>query len=161
MAKLNIKNIENVEGEYHLMFFEGKNIIESAKNEMRYAVMSLLFFACFVVFFIVISGFNLFYVGFMIVFFVVFLTMTIYLMREKKKGIKQCVYAVQKSRTTDIVNKQVDTRKMSKVFVRSMTNTLDKYDAKEKYPHMVQKFKRKRKHAHLAGAIEKFEKEGK
>ncbi len=161
MAKMNIKNIENVEGEYHLMFFEGKNIVESAKNDLRNAWISLLFFASFIVFFILISDFNLFYVGFMLAYLVFFLTVVIYLSCEKKKGMKQCVYAVQKSRTTDIVNKQVDTRKVSKAFVRSMSNTLDKYDTKEKYPHMVQKFKRKRRHAHLVSAINDFEKEGK
>ena len=61
MAKLNINNIENVEGKYHLMFFEGKNMIENAKNDLRYAYISLLLFSLLIVLFIIVSGFNLYF----------------------------------------------------------------------------------------------------
>lgn len=159
--RANINNIENVEGEYHVMFFEGKNIVEAAKNELRYAWFSLLFFSALLLLFIVISGFNLYYVGFLAVFLVVFLVFYILLKREKRKGVKQCVYAVQKSRTTDIVAKQVDNRKAGRALVRSMSGTLDKYDVKEKYPKLRQKIKRRLRHEHIVDAITQFEEENK
>ena len=161
MARLNINNIENVEGKYHLMFFEGKNMIEAAKNDLRYAYGSLLLFSLLIVLFIVISGFNLYYVGFVAVFLVFFLTIFIYLKREKHKGIKQCIYAVQNSKTSNIVAKQVDNRKRNKVFVKSMSTTLDKYDAKKKYPTIVHKYFRRRKHKHIVEIINDFDKEEK
>ena len=159
MARLNINNIENVEGKYHLMFFEGKKMVESAKSDLRYALLALLFFSGLVLLFIVISGFNLFYVGFIGVFLVIFVIMLVYLLRTRKKGIKQCIYAVKNSNASDIVAKQVDNREKSRVFVKSISNTIDKYDAQEKFPTLKQKVKRKRKHEHLVGIINDFEKE--
>lgn len=159
MARLNINNIENVEGKYHLMFREGKDTVESAKNDMRFAWFSLLFFACLVLLFIVISGFNLYYAGFAVVFLIFFVVMCVYSRRRRKKAIKQCVYAVQNSKTTDIVAKQVDNRRASQAIVKSMSSTIDKYDAKEKYPGFIKKYKRKRKHDHIVGIITQFEEE--
>lgn len=157
MARLNINNIENVEGKYHLMFFEGKNIVEQAKSDIRYAWFSLLFFLTLILVFVVVSGFNLFYVGFLAIFFFFFLFTYIYLIRQKKKGTKQCIYAVQNSKTTDIVAKQLDTRKAGKVIMKSMSSTIDKYDVKEKFPKFTQKWKRKRKHNHIVDIINQFE----
>lgn len=159
MAKLNINNIENVEGKYHLMFFEGKKMVESAKADLRYTVFSLLLFAMLILLFIIISGFNLFYVGFALIFLVFFALMVIYLFRKKRKGTKQCIYAVQNSNASEIIAKQVDNRGAGKAIVKSMSSTLDKYDAKEKYPSFIKKYKRKRKHDHLVGIITEFEKE--
>lgn len=161
MAKLNIDNIENVEGKYHLMFFEGKNVVESAKNDLRFTWFSLLFFVSLLLIFVIISGFNLFYVGFLLVFVIFFLAFYIYSKRLKKRAIKQCIYAVQNSKTSDIVAKQVDNRGAGKAIVKSMSSTIDKYDAKEKYPSFVQKYKRRKKHKHLVGIISEFEKENK
>ncbi len=161
MARLNINNIENVEGKYHLMFYEGKNIVQEAKNDIRYAWFSLLLVACLVLLFILVSGFNLFYVGFAVVFLIIFLVTYIYLKREKRKGVKQCIYAVQNSKTTDIVAKQVDNRKTGKLIVNSMSSTIDKYDAKEKFPKFTQKLKRRQKHNHIVGIINQFEEETK
>ena len=143
------------------MFFEGKNIIESAKSEIRYACGALLLFALAVFLFIVISGFNLYYVGFLFVFLVFFLAIYIFLVREKKKGEKQCIYAVQNSKSTDIVNKQIDNRKAGRLIVDSMSSTIDKYDTKEKFPTFIQKLKRKRKHNQIVEVINKFENENK
>lgn len=143
------------------MFFEGKNMIENAKNDLRYAYISLLLFSLLIVLFIIVSGFNLYYVGFALVFLVFFFAILIYLKREKRKGVKQCIYAVQNSKTSNIVNKQVDNRKRNKAFVKSMTSTLDKYDAKEKYPHMLQKYVRRRKHKHIVEIITVFDNEEK
>lgn len=157
MTRLNINNIENVEGKYHLMFFEGKNMVEQAKGDIRYAWFSLLFFLTLILLFVIISGFNLFYIGFLVVFLLFFLFTYIYLKRQKKKGIKQCIYAVQNSKSTDIVAKQVDTRKASKVIMKSMSSTIDKYDTKEKYPTFTQKWKRRRKHSHIVDVINQFE----
>lgn len=139
MARLNIDNIENVEGKYHLMFVEGKNGVESAKNNVRYALFSLLLFAALLLLFIILSGFNLYYVGFGGVFLIFFIVDIIVLLKDKKRNIKQCIYAVQNSKTTDIVAKQVDRRKAGKVMVDSMSSTIDKYDAKEKFPGFMQK----------------------
>ena len=159
MARLNINNIENVEGKYHLMFYEGKNIVEEAKNDIRYAWFSLLFVACLILLFIIVSGFNLYYVGFAVVFLVIFLIAYVFLKREKRKGVKQCIYAVKNSKTTDIVAKQIDNRKAGKVIIRSMSSTIDKYDTKEKFPKFTQKLKRIRKHHHIVGIINQFEEE--
>ncbi len=161
MARMNINNIENVEGKYHLMFYEGKNIVENAKNDLRFAWFSFLLFACLVLIFIIISGFNLFYIGFVLVFLIFFVTMLIYLSRTKRKAVKQCIYAVQNSQTSDIVAKQVDRRGASRAIIKSMSSTLDRYDAREKFPKFRQKIKRKRKHDHIVSAIMQFEEEDK
>ncbi len=159
MAKLNIDNIENVEGKYHLMFFEGKNAVESAKNDLRFTWFSLLFFVSLFLVFVIVSGFNLFYVGFLVVFLVFFLVFYIYSKRIKRKATKQCIYAVQNSKTSDIIAKQVDNRGAGKAIVKSMSSTIDKYDAREKYPSFLQQYKRRKKHKHLVGIITEFEKE--
>ncbi|MBP3619344.1 MAG: hypothetical protein J6J24_01640 [Clostridia bacterium] len=159
MAKLNINNIENVEGKYHLMFFEGKNMVESAKNDLRFTWFSLLFFVCLFLVFVIFTSFNMFYVGFFAVFFVCFLVNFICLKMQKRRGTKQCIYAVQNSKTTEIVNKQIDNRSASKAIVKSMSNTIDKYDAKAKYKGFVQKYKRRKKHKHIVGIIMDFEEE--
>lgn len=159
MARLNINNIENVEGKYHLVFLEGKNMVEQAKNDLRFACFSLLAFCAVVLLFVIVSGFNMYYVGFLVIFLVFFSAMVVYILIVKHKGKKQCIYAVQNSRTSDIVAKQVDRRKRSRALVRSMSSTLDRYDTKKKYPGIYRKFKRKRKHAHLVGVIAEFEKE--
>ena len=159
MAKLNINNIENVEGKYHLMFFEGKNSVENAKNDMRFAWFSLLFFSALLLVFMLFTEFNMFYLGFLGAFLLVFLVTTIYLSRVKKRGRKQCIYAVQNSKTTDIVNKQVDNRGASRAIVKSMSNTIDRYDAKQQYKSIFQKVKRRKKHKHIVGIIMDFEEE--
>ena len=161
MARLNINNIENVEGKYHLMFFEGKNTVENAKNDLRYTWFSLLFFVSLLLIFVIISGFNLFYIGFLGVFLIFFVAYYIYLKRVKRKARKQCIYAVQNSKTTDIVAKQVDNRGVSKAIVKSMSNTIDKYDANAKYPGFLKKYKRSRKHKHIVGIISQFEEDNK
>ena len=159
MARLNINNIENVEGKYHLMFFEGKNKVESTKNDLRFSWFSLLFSVAVLLTFVIVSGFNLFYIGFLGVFMVFFLAFYIYSKLQKRKATKQCIYAVQNSKTTDIIAKQVDNRTVSRAIVKSMSSTIDKYDAKEKYPSFLQKYKRVRKHRHIVGIISEFEKE--
>ncbi len=159
MARININNIENVEGKYHLMFLEGKKTVESAKNDLRFAIFSLLLFCAVILIFVIVSGFNLYYVGFLLVFLVFFFAMLIYLSIVKHKGKKQCIYAVQNSRTSDIVAKQVDRRRAGKAIVRSMSSTIDKYDARKKFPGFFKKYKRRRKHAHLVEVINEFEKE--
>jgi len=159
MARININNIENVEGKYHLVFLEGKNIVEQAKNDLRFALFSLLAFCAVVLLFVIVSGFNMYYVGFLVVFLAFFFAMLIYILIVKHKGVKQCIYAVQNSRTSDIVAKQIDRRKAGRVIVKSMSSTLDKYDAKKKYPGLYKKFKRRRRHSHLVGVINEFEKE--
>ncbi len=159
MATININNVENVEGKYHVLFLEGKNIVDQAKNDLRFAIYSLLAFCAVIALFIVVSGFNMYYVGFLVVFLVFFFAMLVYILLVKHKGKKQCIYAVQNSRTSDIVAKQVDRRKRSKVLIHSMSSTIDRHDAKKKYPGVFKKYKRIRKHAHLVGIINEFEKE--
>ena len=161
MARVNIKNIENVEGKYHLMFFEGKNMVENAKNDLRYAWFSLLLFAALILLFIVLSGFNIYYIGFAGVFLIIFVSFYVYFKRQKRKGVKQCVYAVQNSNSTDIVAKQVDTRRVGKAFVKSMSSNVDQYDVKENYPHFLQKYKRKRRQKHLVDVVTQFERDEK
>lgn len=161
MAKININNIENVEGKYHLMFLEGKSMVENAKNDLRFSIFALLLFAVCIMVFVMVSGFNLFYVAFLGVFLVFFLVMVIYNLRQKSVGKKQCIYAVQHSKTSDIIAQQIDNRRTGKAIVKSMSSTIDKYDANQKFPTLLSKFKRSRKHAHLVGIINDFEKEEK
>ncbi len=157
MARININNIENVEGEYHLMFYEGKNIVESAKNDIRFAWLSFLGFFALLFLFVVISDFNLFYAGFAVVFLIFFVLIYIYLKRQKRKGIKQCIYAVQKSKTNNIIARQVDKRSRNKIIMKSVTNTIDKYDVNEKFPKFSQRLKRKHKNERIVDAVNKFE----
>ena len=110
MGNLNINNIENVEGEYHLQFLEGKKTYENAKNDLRYAFFSLLLFVALVLIFVLISGFNLFFAGFLVVYLVICCVMFVYGFIQKHKGKKACVYAVQNSKAEDIISKQVDNR---------------------------------------------------
>lgn len=159
MTRLNIKNIENVEGKYHLMFYEGKNMIEETKNNLHFAWFALLLVLAMLLLFVVLSGFNFYYAGFGLVFLVAFLSVYICLKRTKRRAEKQCIYAVQNSKTTDIVARQVDNRRASKLIVDSMSSTIDKYDAKEKFPTFTQKLKRRHRHNHIVGIINQFEKE--
>lgn len=161
MAKLNINNIENVEGKYHLMFYEGKKMVETAKTDLKFAWFSLLAFFAMILIFVLLTTFNMYYVGFLGIFFLFFLVMIVYLSREKRKGIKQCIYAVQNSKTSDIVCRQVDNRGRSVAIVKSMSTTLDKYDSKKNFKGILRKYKRRRKHSHIVGAIMEFEKEEK
>lgn len=110
MANLNINNIENVEGEYHLKFIEGKKTVEKAKNDLRYAFFSLLLFVALVLIFVLVSGFNLFFAGFLIVYLIVCTVMFVYGFIQKRKGKKDCIYAVQNSKAEDVISKQVDNR---------------------------------------------------
>ena len=161
MAKYNINNIENVEGKYHIMFLEGKTKVEEAKQDLRGAWFSLLLFFALVVVFIIFSEFNLYYAAFVVVFLAFFVAFYIYLKREKRKGVKICVYAVQKSKTTDIIAKQVDNRTASKAIVKSMSNSIDKFDSKKRDKTFLEKIKRKRKHTRIVEMITQFEEEEK
>lgn len=157
MARMNIDNIENVEGKYHVMFFEGKNMVKSAKSELRYAYFSLLMFVCLLVLFILISGLNMYYIYFAGVFLVFFLAALIWFKRLKRLGVKQCIYAVQNSQSSDIVAKQVDIRKADKVLVKSVSGTVDKYDKKQKLnTHKLRK-DGKKKQKRLTRKIVEFE----
>jgi len=161
MARLNINNIENVEGKYHVMFFEGKNLVEQTKTDLRFAWFALLLFLTVLLIFVIVSGFNLFYIGFLAVFLVFFIAVYVYLKREMRKGKKQCIYAVQNSKTTEIIAKQIDNRKVGRKIVKSVSNEIDKFDVDEKYPSFLKKYKRRRKQSHLAGIIIDFENEEK
>lgn len=154
MAKINLNNIENVEGKYHVMFYEGKIMVDYAKTEIKYAFLSLLFFLAVILLLIIISGFNLFYLGFVAVFLLVFLTTVILLKRQQRVGKRQCVFAVQNSHTSDIVNKQVDVRKSSKLLSKSVCGKV------EDETHLQKKF-RKQKQKQLASKIRQFEKQEK
>ena len=148
MAKVNLKYIENVEGKYHLTFLEGKKAMESAKADIRNAVFSLLLFCALVAIFILVSGFNEFYIYFLVVFSL-----------QRHKGKKMCVRAVENSKSTDIVNKQASVEKASRAMVESMSSTVDKYDAREKFPGIRRKIIRKTRHKYLAGKVSKLERE--
>ena len=161
MAKIKVKNIENVEGKYHLMFLEGKNMMENAKNDMLFSLFAMLLFSVCIAIFTLVSGFNIFYIAFLAVFLIFFLVMVVHLIIVKHKGKKQCVMAVENSKQSDIVAKHIDDRSTGKAFVKSMSSTIDKYDEKKKFPGLVKKIVRKRKHDHLVDVITEFEKEEK
>lgn len=157
--KVKLKYIENVEGKYHLAFLEGKNIIDSAKADIRNAVFSLLLFCALVAVFVIVSGFNLYYIFFLVAFLALFVAMIVVFSLQKRKGKKQCVYAVVHSKNTDIINKQANIHKTSRAFVESMSSTLDKYDEKEKFPGITRKFLRNKRHKKIADKIENIEEE--
>lgn len=160
MAKMKLRNVENIEGKYHLMFLEGKNMIQSAKNDTRYALVSFLVFVGLLLLFVVLTGLNMYYIYFAGAFLIVFLIMIVYLKIQKHKGKKQCMYAVKNSKSTNIVAKQTDLDS-GRAIVKSMSSTLDKHDANKKFPGAVQKYMRKRRQEHIVDAIMKFEKESK
>ena len=159
MAKVNLKYIENVEGKYHLAFLEGKKAMESAKADIRNAVFSLLLFCALVAIFILVSGFNEFYIYFLVIFLVLFVAMIVVFSLQRHKGKKMCVRAVENSKSTDIVNKQASVEKASRAMVESMSSTVDKYDAREKFPGIRRKIIRKTRHKYLAGKVSKLERE--
>ena len=161
MAKTNIKNIENVEGKYHLAFAEGKKIIENAKQDLRFSFFAFLLFAVCILIFVLITGFSIFYIGFLAIFLIFFLITVIYLCIQIRAGKKQCLNAVKNSKASDIIATQIDYRKTGRAIIRSMSSTIDEYDADEKFPGLIRKTKRKIKHIHLAGVINSFEKEEK
>jgi len=156
MARINIDNIENVEGKYHLMFHEGREMVNHAKAEIRTAWFSLLFFVALLLIFVIFSGINIFYLGFLGVFLVVFLAAYIYLILQKKKGKKQCVFAVQNSNSSEITNKQVDIRKANKVLAKSVAKPVDKYAKKEYFKTKQQKRDGKKKQKQLTSKISEF-----
>ena len=131
MANLNINNIENVEGEYHVKFLEGKKTDENAKNDLRYAFFSLLLFIALVLIFVLVSGFNLFFAGFLVVYLIFCSAMFIYAFIQRHKGKKACIYAVQNSKTEDIISKQIDIRG------RVITDSSKRKQRKKRRAHIV------------------------
>ena len=160
MKKVDLKHIENVEGKYHLVFLEGRKTMECAKEDLRNAFFSLLLFGALLAGFVLIGGFNFFYIYFLLAFLVVFIAMITVFLLQKRKGKKKCVYAVSHSKNTEIVNK-ASVRKSSRAIVESMSSTIDKYEARKKYPGIVKKVIRRRRHAHKASEIADFERENK
>lgn len=152
MAKININNIENVEGKYHLMFLEGKDGVEEAKNDLRYAVFSLLLFVVAVLMFIMVSGFNLFYVGFILVFLVFFSVMASYCTISKNKNIKKCVYAVQNSKPEDVISSQVDSRKNRRHYMTTMPRKI--YKSKSRISTLINNLRVRRRDVHLTEMTE-------
>lgn len=159
MAKFKINNIENVEGDYHLMFFEGKNTIAYAKSELRNAFFVLLLFIALVIVFIVFSSINKFYFYFAFVFLIAFVVTVAWLLLLKHRGKKQCIYAVRKSNSNDVIPKERSSYSTGKAIVKSMSSTIDKYDTKNKFPGFFKKLKRRRKHKQIVERITDFEKE--
>ena len=72
MAKVKLRYIENVEGKQHLNFIEGRKLMQSARADLRNSIFSLLLFCALIFLFIIISGFNFFYIGFLVAFLVIF-----------------------------------------------------------------------------------------
>lgn len=159
MAKVKLKYIENVEGNNHLAFIEGKKLMDDAKADIRNAVFSLLLFCALLALFVLISGFNLYYLLLLLVFIVIFIAMIVTFSLQRKKGKKQCIKAVLASKNTDIVNKQASVEKTSRAVVESMSSTIDKYDAKEKFPGIARKLVRSNRHKKMAEQIAEFEEE--
>ncbi len=158
MAKVKLRYIENVEGKQHLNFIEGRKLMQSAKTDLRNSIFSFLFFCALIFLFVLISGFNFYYIGFLIAFIVLFVAMICVFSLQKRKGRKKCIKAVLNSKNTDIINK-VSITKSSRAIVESMSSTIDKYEAKEKFPGVVKKVIRKGRHIHIANEIVDFEEE--
>lgn len=132
MKKVDLKHIENIEGKYHLAFLEGKKMIAGANEDLRNALFSLLLFGALIAVFILISGFNLFYVYFLVAFLVVFIAMVVVFALQKRKGKKQCVFAVSHSKKTEIVNKSASMERASKVIASSVARDFEKNSTNKK-----------------------------
>ena len=158
MAKVKLRYIENVEGKQHLNFIEGRKLMQSARADLRNSIFSLLLFCALIFLFIIISGFNFFYIGFLVAFLVIFIAMIVVFSIQSRRGRKKCVKAVLNSKNTEIVNR-ASISKSSRAIVESMSSTLDKYEAKEKFPGIVKKVIRKGRHIHKANEITEFEEE--
>lgn len=158
MAKVKLRYIENVEGKQHLNFIEGRKLMHSARTDLRNSIFSLLLFCALLFLFVIISGFNLYYVAFLVAFLVIFIAMIVVFSLQSHKGRKKCVNAVLNSKNTDIVNR-VSLAKSSKAIVESMSSTVDKYDAREKFPGVIRKVIRKGRHIQEANKIIDFEEE--
>lgn len=156
--KVKLRYIENVEGRNHLNFIEGRKLMQSARNDLRNAIFSFLFLCGLTFLFILISGFNLYYVGFLVVFFVFFIAMIVVFSLQSHRGRKKCIRAVLNSKNTEIVNR-ASISKSSKAIVESMSSTIDKYEAREKFPGIIKKVIRKGRHIHKANEITEFEEE--
>ena len=88
MAKVKLRYIENVEGKQHLNFIEGRKLMQSARVDLRNSIFSLLLFCALIFLFILISGFNLYYIAFLVVFFVIFVAMIVVFSLQSRKGRK-------------------------------------------------------------------------
>ena len=129
---MDIKRVENVEGKYHLTFLEGKKTMESAKADLRSALFSLLLFCALVVVFILVGGFNFFYIYFLIAFLVAFIAMIVVFSLQKSKGKKQCKYALNHAKPTEIVNKSASMERTSKVIASSVARDFEKNSTNKK-----------------------------
>ena len=94
MKKVDLKHIENVEGKYHLVFLEGRKTMECAKEDLRNAFFSLLLFGALLAGFVLIGGFNFFYIYFLLAFLVVFIAMITVFLLQKRKGKKKCCVSI-------------------------------------------------------------------
>lgn len=130
-----------------MMFLEGKETVENAKNDLRYSVFALLLFIVAVLLFIMVSGFNLFYIGFIVVFLIFFSIMATYSTISKNKGIKKCVYAVQNSKPEEIVAFQVDSRKNRRHYMTTMPKKI--YKSNNRISNLINNLRFRRKDVHI------------
>ena len=107
-------------------------MIAGANEDLRNALFSLLLFGALIAVFILISGFNLFYVYFLVAFLVVFIAMVVVFALQKRKGKKQCVFAVSHSKKTEIVNKSASMERASKVIASSVARDFEKNSTNKK-----------------------------
>lgn len=123
---MDLKHVENVEGKYHLTFLEGKNIVNSANEDLRNALFALLLFGALLAVFILVSGFNIYYIYFLVAFLVVFVAMMVVFSLQKRKGKKQCAFAVSHSKSTEIINKEASSERKSSVISSSLSKDYEK-----------------------------------
>ena len=157
IKKRHLKKVENVEGNYHMAFVEGQNRIKDAKTFLITSICYLLIFTAVVAGLMIFSGLNFYLIGFELVFIVIFIAMMCVGTIEKNKGIKECIYAVNKSNEWAVIFHRAKNKKVNKSTVRAMSRNIDKYDRRKDERTLRQKMKRKARNRSIARTANEFD----
>ncbi len=143
IKKKGLKKVEDVEGMYHLAYIEGKERIANAKTFIISALCYLLLFTGLIVIFTIFSGLNFYLIGFELIFILIFFVMFFVGKREKKKGINECLYAVNRSNEWAVVHKKAKEKKVRKSTIKVISTDIEKYG--ERKTHKQKKANRKKR----------------
>lgn len=111
-----INRIEDVEGEFHVTFVEGKKLISDSEYYINRALFSLLSFVILALIFMLFSGFNMFYIYFIVVFLIITIVMVSLGTAAKRKGKKECIKAIESSDQNNIKIKTTKDKRQFKFF---------------------------------------------
>lgn len=123
-----INKIEDVEGEFHVTFVEGRKLISDSEYYINRALFSLLSFVILALIFILFTGFNLFYIYFILLFIIITIVMVSLGASAKRKGKKECIKAIESSDKNNIKIKTTKDKRQFKFFkpvINDIKNTKD------------------------------------